>query len=40
MDDMRTSAANLEAGLPPTTAPRANLVPNEQPTSFTGVPRT
>lgn len=36
---MRTSAANLEAGAgQPTSAPRANLVTNEQPVSFTGVP--
>ncbi|XP_075991850.1 calcium channel flower isoform X1 [Anticarsia gemmatalis] len=40
IDDMRTSAANLEAGMgQPTSAPRANLVTNEQPISFTGVPR-
>ncbi|XP_047041759.1 calcium channel flower isoform X1 [Helicoverpa armigera] len=39
IEDMRTSAANLEAGLgQPTSAPRANLVTNEQPISFTGVP--
>ena len=39
IDDMRTSAANLEAGVgQPTNAPRANLVTNEQPMSFTGVP--
>ncbi|KAJ8726035.1 hypothetical protein PYW07_000733 [Mythimna separata] len=39
IDDMRTSAANLEAGAGgPTSAPRANLVTNEQPISFTGVP--
>ncbi|XP_045459236.1 calcium channel flower [Melitaea cinxia] len=37
IDDMRTSAANLEAGQP-TTAPRANLVTNEQPFSITGPP--
>ncbi|XP_061708102.1 calcium channel flower isoform X1 [Cydia pomonella] len=36
-DEMRTSAATLEAGLP-SSAPRAGLVPNEQPVSFTGVP--
>ncbi|KPJ13259.1 Enhancer of mRNA-decapping protein 4 [Papilio machaon] len=36
---MRTSAANLEAGLgQPSSAPRANLVANEQPVSFTGLP--
>ncbi|XP_045761671.1 calcium channel flower isoform X1 [Maniola jurtina] len=41
IDDMRTSAANLEAGQgQPTTAPRANLVTNEQPFSFTGPPTT
>ncbi|KAM3959141.1 calcium channel flower [Aphomia sociella] len=39
IEDMRTSAANLEAGMgQPTTAPRANLVTNEQPVGFTGVP--
>ncbi|XP_022820507.1 calcium channel flower isoform X1 [Spodoptera litura] len=39
IEDMRTSAANLEAGSgQPTSAPRANLVTNEQPVSFTGVP--
>nr|XP_026490468.1 calcium channel flower isoform X1 [Vanessa tameamea] len=39
IDDMRTSAANLEAGVgQPTSAPRANLVTNEQPFSFTGPP--
>ncbi|XP_035446521.1 calcium channel flower isoform X1 [Spodoptera frugiperda] len=39
IEDMRTSAANLEAGAgQPTSAPRANLVTNEQPVSFTGVP--
>ncbi|KAI8427398.1 hypothetical protein MSG28_001951 [Choristoneura fumiferana] len=35
-DEMRTSAANIEAGL--SAAPRAGLVTNEQPVSFTGVP--
>ncbi|CAB3248122.1 unnamed protein product [Arctia plantaginis] len=40
IDDMRTSAANLEAGVgQPTTATRANLVTNEQPISYTGAPR-
>ncbi|XP_013192984.1 calcium channel flower [Amyelois transitella] len=40
-EDMISSAANLEAGLgQPTTAPRANLVTNEQPVSFTGAPVT
>ncbi|XP_046961132.1 calcium channel flower isoform X1 [Vanessa cardui] len=39
IDDMRTSAANLEAGAPqPSSAPRATLVTNEQPFSFTGPP--
>ncbi|KAJ0181556.1 hypothetical protein K1T71_002278 [Dendrolimus kikuchii] len=38
VEDMRTSAANIEAGVGPTTAPRANLVTNEQPVSFTGAP--
>ncbi|KOB66864.1 Transmembrane protein, partial [Operophtera brumata] len=39
IDDMRTSAANLESGLgQPMSAPRANLVSNEQPVSFTGTP--
>ncbi|CAK1603586.1 unnamed protein product [Parnassius mnemosyne] len=39
VEEMRTSAATLEAGLgQPTTAPRANLVANEQPVSFTGLP--
>ncbi|XP_030027411.1 calcium channel flower [Manduca sexta] len=37
-EEMRTSAANLEAGMAQTSAPRANLVANEQPVSFTGVP--
>ncbi|XP_045510926.1 calcium channel flower isoform X1 [Colias croceus] len=39
IEEMRTSAATLEAGgFQPTTAPRANLVTNEQPFSFTGPP--
>lgn len=29
---------NVEAGIQPTTAPRANLVTNEQPIGFSGVP--
>ncbi|XP_013147084.1 PREDICTED: calcium channel flower isoform X1 [Papilio polytes] len=38
-EEMRTSAANLEAGLgQPSSAPRANLVANEQPVAFTGLP--
>ncbi|XP_012548412.1 calcium channel flower isoform X1 [Bombyx mori] len=40
IEDMRSSAANLEAGVGPTTAPRATLVTNEQPVSFTGTPVT
>ncbi|XP_028156578.1 calcium channel flower [Ostrinia nubilalis] len=40
IDEMRTSAATLEAGMagPTTTAPRAKLVANELPVSFTGAP--
>ncbi|XP_047507572.1 calcium channel flower isoform X1 [Pieris napi] len=39
IDEMRTSAATLEAGgFQPNSAPRANLVRNEQPFSFTGPP--
>ncbi|CAH0603533.1 unnamed protein product [Chrysodeixis includens] len=39
IEDMRTSAANLESGAGlPSSAPRATLVANEQPVSFTGAP--
>ncbi|XP_045514992.1 calcium channel flower isoform X1 [Pieris brassicae] len=39
IDEMRTSAATLEAGsFQPNSAPRSNLVTNEQPFSFTGPP--